>query len=74
MSQNIKVVFDTQIYLRGAIDPNSVCGKLFEVLGVLLQICTSPTELKQKSSMCSVDPKSERNSRKLRMRRLREFA
>lgn len=29
MSENLKVVFDTQIYLRAAINPNSICGKLF---------------------------------------------
>ena len=29
MSKSIKVVFDTQIYLRAAINPRSICGKLF---------------------------------------------
>lgn len=29
MSETHRVVFDTQIYLRAAINPDSVCGKLF---------------------------------------------
>lgn len=29
MSERLRVVFDTQIYLRAAINPDSLCGKLF---------------------------------------------
>ncbi len=29
MSESLRVVFDTQIYLRAAINPQSICGKLF---------------------------------------------
>ncbi len=29
MNENLKVVFDTQIYLRAFVNPRSVCGRLF---------------------------------------------
>ncbi len=29
MGENLKVIFDTQIYLRSAVNPGSACGRLF---------------------------------------------